>query len=42
MIPTFDYYHFYINGEIPTRYYNRVNQYQIKQNAKFVYNNMEV
>lgn len=38
---TFDYYHFYINGEIPTRYYNRANQYQIKPNAEAVYNNLQ-
>lgn len=35
---TFDYYHFYINGEKPTRYYNYRNRFHIRPNAEIVYN----
>lgn len=34
---THDYYHFYIDGEKPTRYYNFQNQFQIRPNAELVY-----
>lgn len=34
---TYDYYHFYIDGEKPTRYYNFQNQFQIRPNAELVY-----
>lgn len=34
---TFDYYHFYIDSERPTRYYNRRNSLHIRPNAEEVY-----
>ena len=34
---TFDYYHFYIDGERPTRYHNWVNSMHIRPNAEEVY-----
>jgi len=34
---THDYYHFYIDSERPTRYYNRRNQFHIRPNAEEVY-----
>lgn len=34
---TFDYYHFYIDSERPTRYYNRRGRINIRPNAEEVY-----
>jgi len=34
---TFDYYHFYLDSERPTRYYNRNNQFHIRPNAEEVW-----